>query len=102
MRTYRVWKQGEIREVKSLSRFKPRFAVVVTTKRWGRINCYSGKRANPENQIFFKDFEDLMAYIGQRSDWESWKACGNCCPHPDDSYTRQNGEWILVPGDTGA
>lgn len=100
MRRYRVFKSGEIREVKSLSRFKPRFGAVVTQRLFGRVNCYSGKRANPENQVFFQTWEDLQEFVTGQRNADVWRACKNCHPHPDDTYVKSGGEWLLVPGDS--
>ncbi len=98
MRTYKIWRNGEIREVKSLSRFKPRFGVVVTMRLWGRVNCYSGKRAKPENQIFFQTYEDLMEFVATQRNPDAWRACKNCKPHQDDTYEKVSGVWTLIPG----
>ena len=69
---YRVIKGGK--EV--LSRIPGEFAAIVTQKRWGRLDCFSGARAKKENRIFFARLQDALAYAREHG----FRPCKNCKP----------------------
>lgn len=68
---------------------------MVTMKLWGRLTCYSGKRAKKENRVFFHDFEQVRKFCDARFGPGNWRACKNCHPDPDDCYERVDGKWKL-------
>lgn len=55
--TYRVWSAGEVID----SAVPGRYAGVITTGTFGRPDCPSGRRAHPENTLFFVTYDDALA-----------------------------------------
>ncbi len=68
---YRVWKRGRL-----VQSSRPGvFAGVRTQKIFGQLDCWSGKRAKPENRIFFLTWKDAVD--------AGYRPCGHCKPAPD-------------------
>ncbi len=73
-KTYRVFKDGRL----VFSRVPGRYAGIVTQKIFGRLDCWSGKRALKKNRVFFLTWEDAVA--------AGYRPCKVCRPSPDDRY----------------
>ena len=67
---YKIWKSGGI----VLSTKPGVYAGIVTQKIFGRLDCWSGKRALKKNRVFFHTWKDAIA-AGMRT-------CKHCKPVP--------------------
>jgi len=75
MKTYKIWKNGEIIQ----SPYPGRYAGITTMKIFGRLSCKSGMRAKKENRIFFHFWEDAIE--------AGFRPCKNCKP---EKFSRAN------------
>ncbi len=69
-KTYKIWKKGKI----IVSSTPGKFAGIVTQKIFGRLDCWSGKRALKKNRVFFHTWEDAIA--------SGMRPCKHCKPVP--------------------
>ncbi|MBU0625022.1 hypothetical protein KKF05_01625 [Patescibacteria group bacterium] len=70
VKMYRVWCAGHIVE----SPYPGRFAGIKTVKIFGRLDCWSGRRAFLKNRVFFHFWEDAIA--------ADYRPCKHCRPEP--------------------
>ncbi len=68
MKLYRVWIRGQLLEVP----FPGHYAGIKTQKVFGRLDCWSGKRALKKNRVFFLFWEDAVE--------AGYRPCKHCKP----------------------
>jgi methylphosphotriester-DNA--protein-cysteine methyltransferase len=69
-RRYRIWRQGRL-----VPSARPgAYAGIRTQKIFGRLDCWSGKRAYKENRVFFLTWEDAIE--------AGYRPCRHCRPVP--------------------
>jgi len=68
MKLYHVWIRGQCVEVP----FKGHYAGISTQKVFGRLDCWSGKRAKKQNRVFFLYWEDAVE--------AGYRPCKHCKP----------------------
>lgn len=67
---YKIWKNGKV----VLSKKPGKYAGIVTQGIFGRLTCWSGKRAFKKNRIFFHTWKEAFQ-AGMRP-------CKHCKPEP--------------------